>query len=81
MPIDPLRAQAEKIVAAAPEWDKRVCKVQVEDTTEGSISVRILVSALHPQLLWDLRCRVREDMLAWLAREYPQFIPPMRAVS
>jgi small-conductance mechanosensitive channel len=80
-PIEPLREQARKIVGAAPEWDKRECKVQVEDTTEGTISVRILVSALHPQLLWDLRCRVREEMLAWLAREYPEFIPPIRAVA
>jgi small-conductance mechanosensitive channel len=80
-PMEPLRAQAQRIVETAPEWDKRLCKVQVEDTTEGTISVRILVSALHPQLLWDLRCRVREDMLAWLAREYPQYIPPMRPVN
>ena len=81
MPIEPLRQQARKVVEAAPEWDRRECKVQVEDTTEGAISVRILVSALHPQQLWDLRCRVREEMLAWLAREYADFIPPMRAVA
>jgi hypothetical protein len=80
-PIGPLREQARKIVEAAPEWDRRVCTVQVEDASEGAISVRILVSAAHPQRLWDLRCRVREDMLAWLAREYPQYIPPMRAVE
>jgi small-conductance mechanosensitive channel len=80
-PIPPLREHARKIVEAAPEWDKRVCAVQVEDTTEGAIVVRILVSAWHPQQLWDLRCRVREDMLAWLAREYPQYIPPMRPVA
>lgn len=80
-PIGPLREQAQRIVEAAPEWDKRVCKVQVDDVSEGTISVRVLVSAVHPQLLWDLRCRVREDLLAWLAREYPQYIPPMRAVN
>jgi small-conductance mechanosensitive channel len=80
-PIEPLRVQARKVVEAAPEWDKRVFKVQVEETTEATISVRILVSALHPQHLWDLRCRVREDMLAWLAREFPQYVPPMRAVE
>lgn len=80
-PIGPLREHAEQLVKAAPEWDGRICKVQVEDTTEAAIAVRILVSALHPNQLWDLRCRVREDMLAWLAREYPQYIPPMRAVE
>jgi small-conductance mechanosensitive channel len=80
-PIAPIREQARKIVEAAPEWDKRECKVQVDDASEGTISVRIVVSSQHPQLLWDLRCRVREEMLSWLAREYPEFIPPMRAVA
>jgi small-conductance mechanosensitive channel len=80
-PIGPLRDQARKVVEAAPEWDKREFKVQVEDMNDATIGVRILVSAGHPERLWDLRCRVREDMLAWLAREYPDFIPPIRAVA
>ena len=80
-PIAPLREHARRILEAAPEWDRRECKVQVEDTTDNTIMVRILVSAAHPQQLWDLRCRVREDMLAFLARNYPQYIPPLRAVE
>jgi small-conductance mechanosensitive channel len=79
-PIPPLREAARRIVEAAPLWDKREFKLQVEDASEGAISVRILVSATHPQRLWELRCHVREEMLAFLAREYPQFIPPMRAL-
>ena len=80
-PIEPLRAQARKIVEAAPEWDRRECKVQVEDTNDATIAVRVLVSAAHPQHLWDLRCRVREEMLAFVAREYPDYIPPVRPVA
>jgi len=78
-PIPPLREAARRIVESSSAWDKRVFKLQVDDTSEGAISVRILVSAVHPQQLWDLRCHVREEMLAFLAREYPQYIPPMRA--
>ena len=33
-----------------------------DDMNDATIAVRILVSAGHPQRLWDLRCRVREDM-------------------
>jgi small-conductance mechanosensitive channel len=77
-PIERIREQARKIAEAAPEWDKRECKVQVVDVNDNTIGVRILVSAAHPQQLWDLRCRVREEMLAFVAREYPDYIPPIR---
>jgi len=79
-PMGPLREQARKIVEEAPEWDKRECKLQVVDANDATIGVRVLVSAAHPQQLWDLRCRVREEMLAFLTREYPDYIPPVRAV-
>jgi small-conductance mechanosensitive channel len=81
MPMGALRDHARQLVQAAPEWDQREFKVQVEDMNDATIAVRILVSAAHPQTLWDLRCRVREDMLAWLAREYPGHIPPIRPVD
>jgi small-conductance mechanosensitive channel len=80
-PVAAMRDAARRIVEAAPEWDKREFKLQVEDMNDATIAVRILVSAGHPMALWDLRCRVREDMLAWLAREYPDFIPPIRPVN
>jgi hypothetical protein len=79
-PVAALRDQARKIVEAAPEWDKRECKLEVVDTNDATIGLRITVSAAHPQQVWDLRCRVREEMLAFLAREYPDYIPPVRPV-
>lgn len=77
-PMEPLRAQARRVLEAAPEWDQRVFVVQVVDATERAMQVRILVSAGHAGKLWDLRCRVREEMLAWLAREYPESLPKVR---
>ena len=45
MPMAPLRAELERVVHAAPEWDKRVCMLQVTDASERAMQVRILVSA------------------------------------
>ncbi len=77
-PMDALRAQARHVVEAAPEWDKRVLVVQVQEATERVMQVRVLVSAPNAPKLWDLRCRVREDLITWLAREYPHCLPRVR---
>jgi small-conductance mechanosensitive channel len=78
-PMEPLRAQVRRLVEAAPEWDGRVCTVQVTDATERTMQVRILVSAANSGRAFDLRCKVREGVLAFLAREYPDSLPRVRA--
>ena len=77
-PMEPLRAELERIVKHAPEWDGRVCVLQVTDATERAMQVRILLSAASAGKAFDLRCRVREAMLAFVAREYPQNLPQVR---
>lgn len=80
-PVESLRQEAERVVKAAPEWDRRVFAVQVTDTTERAMQVRILVSAVNAGKAFDLRCRVREQMLAFVAREYPQCLPQVRSIT
>lgn len=78
-PIDAIRAEAKKIVEAAPEWDQRVFGVQVTDITERTMQVRVLVSAANSGKAFDLRCKMREGILAFLAREHPDCLPKVRA--
>jgi small-conductance mechanosensitive channel len=78
-PVDAIRAEARRLVEAAPEWDQRVFGVQVTDATERTMQVRILVSAANSGKAFDLRCKVREGVLAFLAREYPQCLPLLRS--
>ena len=77
-PIAPLRAEAERLVKTFPEWDGRVFAVQVTDAKERTIEVRVLVSAGNSGKAFDLRCKMREALLAFLAREYPQALPVLR---
>ncbi|AMO21983.1 mechanosensitive ion channel [Ramlibacter solisilvae] len=77
-PIDVLRAQARKIVEASPHWDRKGFAVQVQNMTERSLEVRVLMSATDSGQLWDLRCQMREQMLAFLARELPHCLPRVR---
>ncbi len=78
-PIPAIRAELQRICEAEPLWDRRVCVTQVTETTEKTIQVRLLVSARNSGDAFDLRCVVRERMLAFLEREHPQALPRLRA--
>ncbi|HEX7813815.1 mechanosensitive ion channel family protein [Dyella sp.] len=79
MPLDPLRAQLQRLCEEAPEWDRRVCVLQLVDATDRAIQLRALVSAADSGRAWDLRCRVREGLVSFVQREYPDFLPLQRA--
>jgi small-conductance mechanosensitive channel len=78
-PVDAIRAEARRVVESMPEWDQRVFAVQVTDTTDRTMQVRILVSAANAGKAFDLRCKVRERMLAFVAQEYPECLPQVRS--
>lgn len=74
-PIDRLRAKLEEVVKASPLWDGQVVNLQVSDATERTLQVRCLVSSRNAPQTWDLRCEVREKMIAWLQAELPEALP------
>ena len=78
MPLAPLRAEVERIVKAAPEWDGRFFNLRVTDATERTMQIRVLCTAASSALAFDLRCTVREGLIEFMQREYPQFLPRMR---
>ena len=79
MPLAPLREEAQRVCEAAAEWDKRLCQLQVVEAGERSIQLRVLVTSADAGLNWDLRCKVREALVDFMQREYPQHLPMMRA--
>jgi len=79
IPVDALRAELRRICEADPLWDKRSCALQVTDSDAGSMTLRAAVSADDATKLWDLRCNVRERMLAFLnAYENGKFLARSR---
>jgi hypothetical protein len=52
--------------------------VQVTDAKDTTIEVRILVSAENSGKAFDLRCEVREKLIDFLRREYPDALPRFR---
>lgn len=75
VPVDRVRRQLDEILHQNPLWDGKVATVQVTDFADSKIELRILVSARSPVQNWDLRCEVREKLLAFLQTELQQ--PPL----
>ena len=79
VPLEPLREEVRRLCKGAPQWDGRVCVLQVTDASEHAIQLRILASSADSSSNWDLRCRVREGLLAFVQQHYPESLPRMRA--
>lgn len=81
VPVEALRAQLQKIAASSLLWDKRVCVLQVTDLKETTMEIRCLVSSRNSSESFDLRCLVREQMIAFMRDNYPDALPHLRILS
>ena len=79
LPVDAVRDEARRLCEASPNWDQRVCLVQVTDTSERAMQLRVLVSSAASGLNFDLRCEVREGLIGFISRTHPESLPLLRA--
>ena len=77
-PVERVREKAVEIVKASPLWDGNLAKLQVTDTTNSVMQLRILASARSSGDAFDLRCEIREKMIDFLQREIPNALPRSR---
>jgi small-conductance mechanosensitive channel len=73
-----LRAEIPKIVERSPLWDEQFQNLQVTDVTERAVQIRALVTARNSSDLFDLRCFVREEIVAYIREHQPQAMPKLR---
>jgi len=78
-PVEEVRAEFERVLAASKLWNEQTAVLQVVDATEHTMVLRALVSADSAPNARDLRCEVRERLLAWLQRQHPEELPRVRA--
>jgi small-conductance mechanosensitive channel len=74
-PVDRLRAELERICRESPLWDGDVLSLQVTDVTDRVAQVRCLASARNGAMAFDLRCEIREKMLAFMRDQCPEALP------
>ena len=79
VPVEKVRAELHRILEASGLWDGKVWGLQVTDAKEQTVELRALMSAADASLAWDLRCHVREKLIEFIQREYPDSLPRLRA--
>ncbi len=80
-PIERLRAELERVCRASPLWDGDVVNLQVTEVTDRVAQVRCLASARNAPTAFDLRCEIREKMLAFMRDECPEALPRQRQLN
>jgi len=81
IPVPELRTAFEKIVKEHRLWDGQVYCLQVTECKDKAVELRVLVSAATSPQAWDLRCDVREGMLDYVQKNYPESLPQVRLQS
>ena len=81
VPTGALREELKRLVENNPKWDRKVCGLQVTDAKQSTIEVRALVGSTDPGKAFDLRCEVREGLIEFLCRNYPESLPRVRYVE
>ncbi len=79
MPLDELRKALKEIIEPNPLWDKRFWNLQVTDATEKTMQIRVLATSADSSKGWDLRCDIREKLIAYIQKHHPQSLPRVRA--
>lgn len=79
VPVDALREELTRILEASPLWDRKVNVLQVTEAKEGGLELRALASSSNASKSWDLRCEVREKLVTFIQRNYPESLPRLRA--
>ena len=85
-PMALIRDKVEQLLNSTDLWDGRTWGVQVTDSTENTVTVRVLVSAKNSGHLSDLRAYMREQLISWIVSEQPwarpvQHIEPRQTVT
>jgi small-conductance mechanosensitive channel len=77
-PVDELRKKLEEILKNTPLWDGNTWALQVTDTENQFMVVRAIMSARSSSQAFDLRCLVREELIAYIREHHPQALPGFR---
>jgi small-conductance mechanosensitive channel len=80
-PVGIIREKFNAILKESNRWDGQVAAVQVTDFKEGTMELRMLMSARSSGQAFDLRCEVREKLVDFLQREHPEALPHTRQIT
>ena len=77
-PIEPLREELTRLLKLTHYWDGKVNVLQVTNTTDRTVELRALMSAKNSPDAWELRVFIRENLIGFIQKNYPNSLPKIR---
>jgi small-conductance mechanosensitive channel len=78
LPVQALRQELDRLLEDEPLWDERVKVIQVTDADRSTMELRVLMSARNAPEAFDLRCKIREQLISFIQEQYPESLPRTR---
>jgi small-conductance mechanosensitive channel len=78
VPVEEIRQELQRLVHSSDLWDSKVCSLQVTNSTDRSMELRCLMSSADSSQNFDLRCHVRERLIAYIQKNSPGGLPRVR---
>lgn len=72
VPFEAIREELTRILKNTDMWDGEVNNIQVTDSKAHHVEVRALMSAKDSGTAWELRVLVREKLISFLQKNYPE---------
>ena len=79
--VNELRAKLLDILKNNPLWDKKEANLLVTNSDVQSMELRAAFSAKNASDTWDLRCQIREELIDFIKKSYPNFLPQLRKME
>lgn len=81
LPVAELRNALNEFLKLSQYWDKRVGSLEVSDLKERVMELKILASASNPTNAANLQSELREQVVDFIVKKYPQCLPITRSLS
>jgi small-conductance mechanosensitive channel len=78
VPVEEIRQELRRLLHSSDLWDSKVCGLQVTNSTDRSMELRCVMSSADSGMNFDLRCHVRESLIAYIQKNYPESLPRVR---
>lgn len=78
IPVAEVREELFRLCRENPNWDGRVANLQVTAAKETTLELRATVSSADAAKNADLRCELREHLVAFIRTRHPHCLPHLR---
>ncbi|WP_147415928.1 mechanosensitive ion channel family protein [Ulvibacterium marinum] len=80
-PVDELRIKLMELLKGSSLWDKNKAELFLTEIDNRTMEVRADFSVKNATDAWNLRCKVREDLMVFIQNNYPEALPKLRGVD